>query len=55
MTATGFSHERMVVVLTLSTAARAESNRAEASAVHCNVKVAGAFRAEEGKGGFQSI
>jgi hypothetical protein len=38
-TATGFSDEGMIVALTLSTAARAESNRTEASAVHCNVEV----------------
>ena len=45
-TATSFSDKGMIVVLMFSTAARAESNRTEASAVHGNVKVAGAFRAE---------
>ena len=45
-TATGFSDEGMIVALTLSTAARAESNRMEASAVHGNVEVTGAFRVE---------
>ena len=45
-TATSFSNEGMVVVLTFSTAARAESNMTDTSAVHGNVKVAGAFRAE---------
>jgi hypothetical protein len=50
VTATSLSDEGMIVAFTLSTAARAESNRAEASAVHGNVEVAGAFRAEESKG-----
>ena len=54
-TATSFSDEGMIVALTLGTAVRAESNRMEASAIYGNVEVAGAFRAEEGKGGFQSI
>ena len=45
-TATSLTDKRMIVALTFSTAARAESNRMEASAVHGNVKVAGAFRAE---------
>jgi hypothetical protein len=50
-TATGFSDEGMIVALTLGTAARAESNRMEASAIHCNVKVADAIRSEEGECG----
>ena len=50
-TATGFSDEGMIVALTLGTAARAESNRTEASAVHCNVEVADAIRSEEGEFG----
>jgi hypothetical protein len=45
-TATSLSDEGMIVALTLSTAARAESNRTEASTVHGNVEVAGAVRAE---------
>ena len=50
-TATGFSDEGMIVALTLGTAARAESNRTEASAAHCNVEVANAVRSEEGECG----
>jgi hypothetical protein len=50
-TATGFSDIGMIVALTLGTAARAELNRTEASAVHCNVKVADAVRLEEGEFG----
>jgi hypothetical protein len=46
-TTTGFSKEGMIVVLTLGAAARAESNRTEASAFHCNVKAADAVRSEE--------
>ena len=45
-TATSLSDEGMIVTLTFSTASRAESNRTEASAVHGNVEVAGASRAE---------
>ena len=45
-TATSLSIEGMIVALTLCTAARVESNRTETSAVHGNVEVAGAFRAE---------
>ena len=45
-TATNLSDKGMIVALTFSTAARDESNRTEVSAVHGNVKVAGAFRAE---------
>jgi hypothetical protein len=48
-TATGFSNEGMIVALTLGTAARAESNRMEASATHCNVEVTDAVRSEEGE------
>ena len=54
-TATSLTDKRMIVALMFSTAVRAESNRMEASAIYGNVEVAGAFRAEEGKGGFQSI
>ena len=54
-TATSFSDEGMIVALTLSIAERAKPNRTEASAVHGNIKVADAFRAEEGEGSFQSI
>ena len=43
------------MALMLSTAARAESNRTEASAVHGNVEVAGAFRAEYSEGGCCSV
>jgi hypothetical protein len=50
-TATSFSDEGMIVALTLGTAARAESNRTEASAAHCNVEVANAVRSEEGECG----
>jgi hypothetical protein len=49
---TGFSNEGMIVAHTLGTAARAESNRTEASTVHCNVEVVDAARSEEGKCGF---
>jgi hypothetical protein len=35
----------------VGTAARAESNRTEASAIHCNVEVADAVRLEEGEFG----
>jgi hypothetical protein len=51
-TATGFFDEGMIVALTLGTAARAESNRKEASTAHCNVKVADAVKSEEGKCGY---
>ena len=43
---TSFSDEGMIVALTFSIAARAKSNRTEASAIHGNVGVAGATRAE---------
>jgi hypothetical protein len=45
-TASSLSDEGMIVALTLSTAARAESHRTGASAVYGNVEVAGAFKAE---------
>jgi hypothetical protein len=45
-TATSLSDEGMIIALTFITAARAESNRMEASAIHGNVEVADAFRAE---------
>jgi hypothetical protein len=48
-TATGVSDKGMIVALTLGTAARAESKRTVASAVHCNVEVADAVRSEEGE------
>ena len=51
VTVTSFSGEGMIVALTLGTAARAESNRTEVSAIHCNVKVADAVRSEEGECG----
>jgi hypothetical protein len=50
-TAYSLPDKGMIVALTLSTAARAESNRTEASAVYGNFEVAGAFRAEESEGG----
>jgi hypothetical protein len=51
VTATSFADKGMIVAPTLSTAARAESNRMEASAVHCNVEVADAVRSEKGECG----
>jgi hypothetical protein len=51
VTATGFSNKGMIVALTLGTAARAESNKTEASVIHCNVEVADAVRSEEGECG----
>jgi hypothetical protein len=50
-TATGFSDERMIVSLTLGTAARAESNMMEVSAIYCNVEVADVVRSEKGECG----
>ena len=50
-TATSFSDEGMIVVLTLGTTVRAESNRMEASTIHCYVEVADAVRSEEGECG----